>query len=143
LKENVSLQLEKLESCLQEIGRFNLESLRSSRLPLLNLPPDVLGALREGNLEYTKARAIARLKNEQQRQELLDQVLEQNLSLIEIKTRLKEFNPAREDSTKQVLVDRMAQITKQMKKSTVWSERRKNDRITKLLDELEKLIGEG
>jgi len=70
-------------------------------------------------------------------------VLEQNLSLIEIKTRLKEFNPAREDSTKQVLVDRMAQITKQMKKSTVWSERRKNDRITKLLDELEKLIGEG
>ena len=143
LKENVSLQLEKLESCLQAIGRFNLESLRSSRLPLLNLPLDVLGALREGKLEYTKARAIARLKDEQQRQELLNLVLEQNLSLIEIKTRLKELKPETESSTEQVLVDRMAEIAKRLKKNKGWSERKKKERITKLLDELEKLTEEG
>ncbi|MCY7286123.1 MAG: ParB/RepB/Spo0J family partition protein [Cyanobacteria bacterium CAN_BIN43] len=143
LKENVSLQLEKLESCLQEIGRFNLESLRSSRLPLLNLPPDVLGVLREGKLEYTKARAIARLKDEQKRQELLNQVLEQNFSLAEIKVRLKELKPESAASTEQVLVDRMAEITKRLKKSKAWSERKKKERITKLLDELEKLTEEG
>ena len=143
LKGNVSLQLEKLESCLQEIGRFNLESLRSSRLPLLNLPPDVLGVLREGKLEYTKARAIARLKDEQKRQELLNQVLEQNFSLAEIKVRLKELKPETAASTEQVLVARMAEITKRLKKSKAWSERKKKERITKLLDELEKLTEEG
>jgi ParB family transcriptional regulator, chromosome partitioning protein len=143
LKENVSLQLEKLESCLQEIGRFNLESLRSSRLPLLNLPSDVLSALREGKLEYTKARAIARLKNGQQRQKLLNQVLGQNLSLTEIKARLKELKPETEASTKQVIVDRMAEITKRLKKNKGWSEQKKKERITKLLDELEKLTKEG
>jgi len=143
LKGNVSLQLEKLESCLQEIGRFNLESLRSSRLPLLNLPPDVLGVLREGKLEYTKARAIARLKDEQKRQELLNQVLEQNFSLAEIKVRLKALKPESAASTEQVLVDRMAEITKRLKKSKAWSERKKKERITKLLDELEKLTEEG
>lgn len=142
LKGNVSLQLEKLESCLQEIGRFNLESLRSSRLPLLNLPPDILGALREGKLEYTKARAISRLKNEQQRQELLEQVLGQNLALSEIKARLKELKPETEASTEQVLIDRMVEVTKRMKKSEAWSEHKKKERITKLLNELEKLTEE-
>ena len=143
LKKNVSLQLEKLESCLQDIGRFNLESLRSSRLPLLNLPWDVLSALREGKLEYTKARTIARLRNGQQRQELLNQVLGQNLSLAEIKARLKKLKPEAEASTEQMLVERMAEITKRLKKNKGWSERKKKERITKLLDELEKLTEEG
>ena len=143
LKKNVSLQLEKLESCLQDIGRFNLESLRSSRLPLLNLPWDVLSALREGKLEYTKARTIARLRNGQQRQELLNQVLGQNLSLAEIRARLKKLKPEAEASTEQMLVERMAEITKRLKKNKGWSERKKKERITKLLDELEKLTEEG
>ena len=143
LKENVSLQVEKLESCLQDIGRFNLESLRSSRLPLLNLPGDVLSALREGKLEYTKARTIARLRNGQQRQELLNQALGQNLSLAEIKARLKKLKPEAEASTEQMLVERMAEITKRLKKNKGWSERKKKERITKLLDELEKLTEEG
>lgn len=143
LKENVSLQLEKLESCLQDIGRFNLESLRSSRLPLLNLPSDVLSALREGKLEYTKARTIARLRNGQQRQELLNQVLGQKLSLAEIKARIKKLKPEAEASIEQMLVERMAEITKRLKKNKGWSERKKKERITKLLDELEKLTEEG
>jgi ParB family transcriptional regulator, chromosome partitioning protein len=143
LKENVSLQLEKLESCLQEIGRFNLESLRSSRLPLLNLPLDILSALREGKLEYTKARAIARLKDERQREELLVQVLGESLSLSEIKARLKELKPETEVSTEQALIDRMMEVAKRLKQSKAWSERKKKERITKLLEELEKLTEEG
>jgi ParB family transcriptional regulator, chromosome partitioning protein len=142
LKENVSLQLEKLESCLQEIGRFNLESLRSSRLPLLNLPSEILDALREGKLEYTKARAIARLKDEQQREELLGQVLGESLSLNEIKARLKELKPEAKVSTEQVLVDRMIEVTKRLKQGKAWNERKKKERITKLLEELERLTEE-
>ena len=144
LKGNVSLQLEKVESCLAELGRFNLESLRSSRLPLLNLPPNILEALREGKMEYTKARTIARVKDEQQRDELLEQAIAQNLSLNEIKVRVKELKPDSdsEATLEQVLVSRMTEITKRLKKSKAWNERKKRDRLTRLLDELERLTGE-
>lgn len=144
LKENVSLQLEKVESCLAELGRFTLESLRSSRLPLLNLPDHILQALREGQLEYTKARTIARVKDEQQRDDLLKQAIAQNLSLNEIKARIKEAKPGAdpEATPEQLLVGRMTEITKQLKKSKAWTERKKHDRIIKLLDELERLTGD-
>ncbi|MBM0744598.1 ParB/RepB/Spo0J family partition protein [Phormidium sp. CLA17] len=144
LKENVSLQLEKVESCLAELGRFNLESLRSSRLPLLNLPAHILEALREGQLEYTKARTISRMKDEQQRDALLKQTIAQNLSLNEIKARVKAAKPDAnpEATSEQVLVGRMTEITEQLKKSKAWAERKKHDRITKLLDELERLTGD-
>ncbi|PSB23511.1 ParB/RepB/Spo0J family partition protein [Stenomitos frigidus] len=145
LKENVSLQLETIESCLAALGRFNLESLRSSRLPLLNLPSHILEALREGRLEYTKARTIARVKDEQQRDDLLKQAITQNLSLNEIKARVKEAKPDTdpEATPEQVLVGRMTEITRRLKKSKAWTEHEKHDRITKLLDELERLTGEG
>lgn len=143
LKENVSLQLDKIESCLVELGRFNLESFRSSRLPLLNLPLDVLNALREGKIAYTKARVIARMKDEQQRNVLLEQAIAQCLSLNEIKQRVKESKAdlELEAQPKQVLVGRMGEITQRLKKSTVWNDRKKRDRIAKLLDELELLAG--
>ena len=142
LSGNVSRQIESIASVLNSTIGLTPESFRTSRLPLLNLPPDVLDALRQGSLEYTKARAIARVKDEQQREELLRQVLVRNLSLTEIKARLKELKPETEASAEQVLVERMAEITKRLKKSKAWSERKKKERITKLLDELEKLTEE-
>ena len=144
LKENVSLQIEKVESYLAELGRFNLESFRSSRLPLLNLPNNVLDALREGKLEYTKARVIARVKDEQHRQELLEQAIAQSLSLNEIKARVKELkaNSGSEATPEQTLLGRMSEITKQMRRSKAWTNRKKRDRINKLLNELEQLTGE-
>ncbi|HEY9296004.1 MAG TPA: chromosome partitioning protein ParB, partial [Phormidium sp.] len=144
LKGNVSLQLKKLEACLAELGRFNLESLRSSRLPLLNLPPNVLEALREGKLEYTKARTIARVKDKQHRENLLKQAISRNLSLNEIKAQVKALKaPSESEPTAEyLLTHRMVEITKRLKKSNVWHERKKRDRVTKLLDELERLVGE-
>lgn len=113
-------------------------------MPLLNLPHNVLEALREGKLEYTKARTIARVKDEQQRDELLGQAIAQNLSLNEIKVRVKESKPDSdsEATLEQVLVSRMTEITKRLKKSKAWNERKKRDRLTRLLDELERLTGE-
>lgn len=144
MKGNVSLQLDKIESCLTSLGRLNLESFRSSRLPLLNLPANILAALREGKLEHTKARTIARVKDEQHRNELLEQAIAQNLSLNEIKEKAKESKADSEPEVmpEQMLARRMGELTKQLKKSKVWNNRKKRDRITKLLDELERLTGE-
>ncbi|MBI4783023.1 MAG: ParB/RepB/Spo0J family partition protein [Oscillatoriophycideae cyanobacterium NC_groundwater_1537_Pr4_S-0.65um_50_18] len=143
LSGNVSRQVESIANVLESTISLTPESFRTSRLPLLNLPVEILNAVRQGKLEYTKARVIARLKNEQQREELLAQVVSQNLPLTEIKARLKELKPETEASHEQVLVDRMAEITKRLKKTKAWSQRKKTERITKLLDELEKLTEEG
>jgi ParB family chromosome partitioning protein len=145
LKENVSLQLDKIESCLALLGRFNLESFRSSRLPLLNLPANILEALRQGKLEYTKARMIARVKDEKQQNDLLEQAISQSLSLTEIKAKAKEpkTNTEIAATPEQMLVRRMGELTKRLKKSKAWDDRKKRDQITRLLDELERLTSEG
>lgn len=139
LEENVFLQFQAIESTLAGIGRFTAESFRTSRLPLLNLPAEVLMALREGKLEFTKARAIAQVKDEAQQAELLEKAITQKLSLGEIKRQIKSLKPEVETTSEQMLADRCSEIGKRLRKPQSWSDRKKRDRITKLLDELDKL----
>ena len=53
--------METVQNVIVGVGRFGIDSFRSSRLPLLNLPEDVL-KLRQGKLKYTQVQAIARVK---------------------------------------------------------------------------------
>jgi ParB family chromosome partitioning protein len=48
-----------IEEVFTALGSMKWDSFVRNRLPLLNLPADVLEVLRLGKLEYTKARAIA------------------------------------------------------------------------------------
>lgn len=139
LTDNVIRQLEVIESLLSVVGRFSAESFRVNRLPLLNLPGDVLAVLRQGKLEFTKARAIARVKDEAQRGQLLKQAVAKNLSLNEIKVAIKNLTPESASAPEQVLVERLGEISKRLRKSETWGDRKKRDRITKLLDELDQL----
>jgi ParB family chromosome partitioning protein len=141
LEGNVSLQLEMIESVLAEIGRFNAESFRSSRLPLLNLTADVLKALREGELEFTKARAIARVKDEGQRKSLLKLATTKNLSLSEIKQKIQELTKTQEETTEISYTQRYAQIGQRLKRSAIWEDPKKRAKLEKLLSQLDELIG--
>jgi ParB family chromosome partitioning protein len=137
LNDNVTIQLKKVENTLAVVGRFNAESFRSNRLPLLNLPPDILEVLHQGKLEYTKARAIAKLKDEQKRQLLLHEVVDQNLSLAQIKERIKELTEA--VSREPTASDRLVLMSKKLKIKKL-PDSRKQKRLEKLLQELESLI---
>jgi len=55
-------QWEIVEHIFAIVGRLTPDSFRSHRLPLLNLPKDILDTLSRGEIEYTKARTIALLK---------------------------------------------------------------------------------
>jgi ParB family chromosome partitioning protein len=140
LRQNVLSQLEQIESLLASIGRFNVDSFRASRLPLLKLPADVLGVLRQGKLEYTKAQAIARVKDDQQRAALLEQAVEDGLSVSAIKSEVKALKAQPIDKPEQVMYDRFQSLGQKLKKSTVWEDRKKRDRLTKLLNDIEKLL---
>jgi ParB family chromosome partitioning protein len=139
LTDNVIRQVKAIESLLSTVGRFNAESFRVNRLPLLNLPDEVLETLREGKLEFTKARAIARVKDEGQRSELLKQAIAKNLSLNEIKAAIKELTPEADPTPEKVLVEQLGEIGKRLRKSETWGDHKKRARVIKLLDELNRL----
>ncbi|HEY9845705.1 MAG TPA: ParB/RepB/Spo0J family partition protein, partial [Candidatus Caenarcaniphilales bacterium] len=60
----VSPEGEKIQAFFNTFGLMSWESFVSSRIPLLSLPTEIMEALRQGRLAYTKAQAIARLKDE-------------------------------------------------------------------------------
>jgi ParB family transcriptional regulator, chromosome partitioning protein len=91
-KDNVVLSLEPvITSVFDTIGRLSWQSFVSHRVPLLSLPSDVLGAVRDRGLPYTKARAIARITAERLstdemaarkvRRDLIEQALTEGLSV--------------------------------------------------------------
>ncbi|KOP24596.1 chromosome partitioning protein ParB [Hapalosiphon sp. MRB220] len=139
LTENVFRQLEKVESLLAGVGRFNAQSFRTSRLPLLNLPPDVLEVLRSGQLEYTKARAIARVKDEDTRKQLLEDAISYNFSLNEIKRKIKEISQ-QSKSESPSLKDQVDDTFQRFKKAKVWDDPKKKAKVEKLLAQLEALM---
>ncbi len=139
LTENVSRQLVLVESLLAGIGRFNTESFRTSRLPLLNLPVDVLETLRSGQLEYTKARAIARVGDQETRKQLLEDAIAYNLSLNEIKRKIKEIEQ-QSQSESPSLKDHVDDTLRRLKQSKVLDDPKKKAKVEKLLAQLEALM---
>jgi ParB family chromosome partitioning protein len=105
------------------------------------MPDNVLETLRQGKLEFTKARAIARIRDESQRQELLEESIAQNLSLSQIKARIASINSVKDAIvTEPSLKDLMSEAFTTMKKSKVWDNPKKTKKLAKLLAEIETLI---
>ncbi len=139
LTENVSRQLVLVESLLAGIGRFNAESFRTSRLPLLNLPADVLEALGSGTIEYTKARALARVGDEETRKQLLEDARAYNLSLNEIKRKIKEIEQQSQPETPSIK-DQVDSTFRKLKQSKVLDDPKKKAKVEKLLAQLQALM---
>jgi ParB family chromosome partitioning protein len=143
LPDDVIRQIEQIDQVFAKLGHLTADSFRSNRLPILNLPLDVLSVLQEGKIAYTKALTIARLKDKRKRTKLLKEALDQKLSLSEIRARLQELMPDPEQTPLRVLSQRWNAIGKQLKKSDAWRDRSTQERITELLDELEQLTAKG
>lgn len=136
LSGNVSRRLEAIAEILESTIGLTPESFRTSRLPLLRLPADVLEVLRQGKLEYTKARTIARLKDDQARQQLLEEAIAQNLSLTQIKEGLKDLTSR---TTKEATVsNRLVSVSRKVKQGL--DDPKKQKRLEKLLQQLEALV---
>ena len=130
--------IEQIQAVFESLGLMELDSFIGNRLPLLNLPEDILEALRNGQIEYTKAKAIARVKDEAARAELLKEVLANSLSLSQIKERVNAVKPVKE---KEELRSRVDTTYKQLKKSKqLWQDPKKRKKLESLLSQLEKLI---
>jgi ParB family chromosome partitioning protein len=112
-------------------------SFTCNRLPLLRLPSDILEVLRRGEIEYTKAKALAQVKDETERRTLLADAIAQSFSLTQIRERVKASQPATEDAP---LASRLKTTYKKAQKSKVWNNPKKRKQLEKLLAQLEELI---
>jgi ParB family chromosome partitioning protein len=126
-----------IEEVFTGLGLMTWESFVKNRLPLLNLPDDVLVALRQGKIAYTKAKAIARLKDEAQRKELLEAAIALDLSLSQIQARLKTYIHSSEPTERK---ERIEATIRRVKQARVWEDGEKWSRLEALLAEIEALV---
>ena len=85
--DNVIMQqiIELVEDTIRQFtkGRLQLGSFATNKLKLLNLPVDILDAISQG-LEYTKAVAIAKIEDPDQRADLLRCTISPCFSIINL-----------------------------------------------------------
>jgi ParB family transcriptional regulator, chromosome partitioning protein len=136
-----SPQFERIKILFSELGRFTWESFVVNRLPLLKLPSEMLERVRSGQLAYTKAQLLARVRNEDLQAMLLQETLAHNLSLSQIRQRIKgkKFSPLPEPGASQ---DVLRQTYQRIRSSRIWENPQKWERVKVLLQELKALIEE-
>jgi len=131
-----------IEDLFKVIGRFSPESFRTHRLPLLNLPEPLVAVIQTGQLEYSKARLIARIKDTATRTELLNQAIAANWSRQQINQRIRELTASPSSNQPQTeqteFQTRVRTVLKQLESVTLSGRTLK--KAGKLLAELEALL---
>jgi len=110
-------------------------SFTTHRLPLLKLPDEILEALRQGKIVYTKATAIARVKDLSQRKALLVAACCENLSLTQIRERIKAALPVKEEP--QSLKNKIKETSGRLQKPGFGTILKKQKQLEKLLAQME------
>lgn len=144
---------EEAHALFRRVGRFGVSSFVSNRLPILEFPEELLSAVRSGQIEFTKAQAIARLEDAAKRQKLLAEAIEQNLTLSQVRRRITELRDrnnvmAREEQGGGERVDgeiqRLATGTKRLlnRRRLAGLDAPRSKRLAELLLELQELLKE-
>ena len=122
------------------LGIMTWESFVNNRLPLLNLPDDILESLRSGRIAYTKARTIARLKDEKEREAVLREAIAQDLSLTVIRSRVRALLSKQSTPTPPDLPGRASALAKKLRRRKGLRDEKKRERLETLLAEMESLL---
>jgi ParB family transcriptional regulator, chromosome partitioning protein len=128
-----------VQELFDALGKITWESFVGSRLPLLKLPEDVKQPLLRGQIEYTKACAIGKVKDSEARFALLEEAINNSLSYEEIKNLIKTHKGG--DSTP-TLKSEYKDLTKKLGTSKVWENPKKQKSLEKLLNQIKQLLEE-
>ncbi len=120
------------------------ESFRVNRLPLLNLPKDILNAVKQGEIEYTKARAINMLPDEELRQELLKTAIGGGWSLQQIRSYVKDTKATTKTETtiskSETPEAQLSSIMSKIRSQKAWEDAAKWKKIQALMKKLDDII---
>lgn len=128
---------DEIEAILEPLG-IKWLSFATNRLPLLNLPKDLLEALRQGEIEYTKAKAISRIKNEKQRQDLLRKAVSENLSLADIREICASTKPKSVEAD--LVRDKITETLRLARHKEKQLDSQKQKKLLKYLDQIRALL---
>ena len=127
------------------LGRLTWQSFVAHRLPLLKLPADIKVVLERGELEYTKALAISRVKDAPSRATLLKKALAEKLSVSAIKEVVTDLLSANTQEPKVTLqreftanLGKVLQLAK--KDKSILRDRKKLNKANKLIGQLMELF---
>jgi ParB family transcriptional regulator, chromosome partitioning protein len=135
-----------IQNLFSKFGKITWQSFVTTRLPLLKLPSDIQDVLIRGQLEYTKAHAIARVKEEQARRKIIKQAIDEGLSLSQIKEIVEGVLEAgktdKEETPFQQLASRGKNVQGLLKKHRKFLENDKKitNKINRLLAQIEELF---
>jgi ParB family chromosome partitioning protein len=130
-------QTERVLSLFESLG-LKWRSFVVNQLPILSLPQAILQPIREGDLAYTKAMAIARLKQPTQQQQLLAETLDSDLSIQEIRDRIRQLSSTPEKT--EDFPHRFTELGKRLRQSRAWEDPGKKKQIEALMKKLEDLL---
>lgn len=136
----ISSEAKTIQAIFAELATITWESFVTTRMPLLNLPQEVLEALRSGKIAYTKAQLIARVKDKSERMEILECAIEENLTFAQIKQRISGLGKRDESKDIAPLKARMDKAYQQMRKSKVWTDPKTQKQLEKLISMIETLV---
>jgi len=129
----------KVEEVFEPLDR-TWQSFVKNQLPLLKLPDDIKIVLRQGQLAYTKAKEIAKVKDEAAQETLLKDSIAQSLSLTQIKDRVKALRPPKKSD--EGLQSRWDSTLKRFKKAKPWDDPKRSKKFERLLEQMDKLLEE-
>lgn len=138
----ISPEGEVVQEVFAALATLSWESFTTTRLPLLKLPPEILAALRSGQLAYTKAQTIARIKDPEQRQQILSQAMAEQWSLAQIKAAIQALPQPGKAASPSSLKQRADQAFRQVKRSQIWTDPHRKKQLEKLVKLLEDLAAE-
>lgn len=133
----------------RRVGRFGVSSFVSNRLPILEFPAELLDAIRKGEIEFTKAQAIARVADKDDRRQLLKEAVSDNLTLSQIRRRITDLRkgnnvmaPAVSAATDET--QRLVGTTKRLlnKRRLAALDEARSQRVNELLRELKKILSD-
>ena len=135
-----------IQDVFRELGKITWQSFVANCLPLLKLHLDIQTALQKGEIEYTKAKEINRIKNDDERQEVLNKAIAESLSLSEIRILvgniLQQQSESKPSSHNQEQKEKADKIYKALRKSKIWNDEKKLKKINKLFAQIEALLEE-
>lgn len=122
-----------------EAFSITLDTSVSNRLPLLNLPNALLEAVRQGEIEFSKAQLIARLPEDQQ-QSTLETAIQEDLTKAALQDHIRQVKAAApaEAAPQPALRERVHLTYQQLRAKGTWNRLEQNTRLKKRMEKLEK-----
>ena len=143
LADNVVRQVEEIEKVLSVVGAMTPESFRKHRLPLLKLPEEIQMVVRQGKIQFTKARLFIKIKDQELRKKLLEQAIAEKWSKKEIESEIntitESLKPKRKSRTEK-LVDQFGKTYSRIKKAKDKLHKGQTRRLEELLKEIDALL---